>query len=51
MGMPRLSDLISFAGPLVQEPVELGLVKRGEGVVVVCSFTTMHIDMELRAAA
>lgn len=35
----------------VQELIELGLVERGEGGGVVCPFSTVHIDMELRAAA
>jgi predicted transcriptional regulator len=35
----------------VQELLELGLVERGEGGGVVCPFATVHIDMELRAAA
>jgi predicted transcriptional regulator len=35
----------------VQELLELGLVERGEGGGVVCPFSTVHIDMELRAAA
>lgn len=34
----------------VQELLELGLVERGDGGVV-CPFATVHIDMELRAAA
>lgn len=35
----------------VQELLELGLVERSEGGGVVCPFATVHIDMELRAAA
>ena len=35
----------------VQELIELGLVERGEAGGVVCPFATVHIDMELRAAA
>jgi predicted transcriptional regulator len=35
----------------VQELIQLGLVERGEGGGVVCPFETVHIDMELRAAA
>lgn len=35
----------------VQELLELGLVERGEDGGVVCPFATVHIDMELRAAA
>ncbi len=35
----------------VQELIELGLVERGEAGGVVCPFTTVRIDMELRAAA
>jgi predicted transcriptional regulator len=35
----------------VQELLELGLVERGEGGGVVCPFSTVHIDMKLRAAA
>jgi predicted transcriptional regulator len=35
----------------VQELLELGLVERGEDGGVVCPFATVHIDMELHAAA
>jgi predicted transcriptional regulator len=35
----------------IQELLALGLVERGEGGGVVCPFATVHIDMELRAAA
>lgn len=35
----------------VQELLELGLIERGEDGGVVCPFATVHIDMELRAAA
>ena len=35
----------------VQELLDLGLVERGEGGGVMCPFSTVHIDMELRAAA
>jgi predicted transcriptional regulator len=35
----------------VQELLELGLLERGESGGVVCPFSTVHIDMELRAAA
>jgi len=35
----------------VQELVELGLVERGPGGGVLCPFDTVHIDMQLRAAA
>ena len=35
----------------VQELLELGLLERGEGGGVVCPFSGVHIDMELRAAA
>ena len=35
----------------VQDLIELGLIERGEGGGVVCPFTTVHIDMELRSAA
>lgn len=35
----------------VQVLLELGLVERGEGGGVVCPFATVHIDMELCAAA
>ena len=35
----------------VQELLDLGLVERGEGGGVMCPFATVHIDMELRAAA
>lgn len=35
----------------VQELLELGLVERGDGGGVICPFGTVHIDMELRAAA
>ena len=35
----------------VQGLIELGLIERGEGGGVICPFTTVHIDMELRSAA
>lgn len=35
----------------VQELIELGLVERGEQGGVICPYATVHIDMELRAAA
>lgn len=35
----------------VQELIELGIVERGEGGGVVCPFSSVRIDMELRAAA
>jgi predicted transcriptional regulator len=35
----------------VQALLALGLVERGDGGGVVCPFATVHIDMELRAAA
>ena len=35
----------------VQELLQLGLVERGEDGGVVCPFATVHIDMELHAAA
>ncbi|HSV84298.1 MAG TPA: winged helix-turn-helix transcriptional regulator [Ramlibacter sp.] len=35
----------------VQELLELGLIERGENGGVVCPFASVHIDMELRAAA
>lgn len=35
----------------VQELIELGVVERGECGGVLCPFATVHIDMELRAAA
>jgi predicted transcriptional regulator len=35
----------------VQELIELGLVERGESGGVVCPFSSVHIDMELRAVA
>ena len=35
----------------IQELLELGLVELGEGGGVACPFATVHIDMELRAAA
>jgi len=35
----------------VQDLIELGLIERGEGGGVVCPYTTVHIDMELRSAA
>ncbi|HSW03857.1 hypothetical protein [Aquabacterium sp.] len=36
---------------VVQKPIQLGLVERGENGGVVCPFAIMHIDMALRAAA
>lgn len=35
----------------VQELLALGLVERGENGGILCPFATVHIDMELRAAA
>ena len=35
----------------VQDLIELGLVERGEGGGVECPYSTVRIDMELRAAA
>jgi predicted transcriptional regulator len=35
----------------VQQLLDLGLVERGAGGGVICPFATVHIDMELRAAA
>ena len=35
----------------VQELLDLGLVEREDGGGVMCPFATVHIDMELRAAA
>ncbi|NRF65882.1 hypothetical protein HLB44_02660 [Aquincola sp. S2] len=35
----------------MQVLLELGLVERGEDGGVMCPFATVHIDMELRAAA
>jgi predicted transcriptional regulator len=35
----------------VQELLDFGLVERGEGRGVMCPFATVHIGMELRAAA
>jgi len=35
----------------VSELLELGLIERSEGGGVLCPFDSVHIDMELRAAA